>query len=257
MQGRKVFAVCAVGLALAVPLVAQAELSAEAVLDKVYGQRSAKGCWPTTDDGQSYCMKVDHADQRGTATGNRLYLLVTGEAVDAQGEAISAHALSGLVGAFVVEEHNGKAELIASDPKIPMGEFGSPPTDWKLSLLGPSDYWGWQNTTGGGNQGVFYSWYVLLAPYGNKISNLADFNASYDNTGSCGDKACERHTGSVDSTLVIDSSKNTEKVYPVQVTVTGTVKGKKLKPKTWTLPFDYKKWTYSKPKDWPLGQVDF
>ncbi len=260
MQSRKTVSILTLISALSLPILAQADLSATAVLDSVYGKHNKRqNCWLTKDENdQGYCMKIDRIDRRNTVTGSRLYILVTGEGVDEKGEPDIIPAPIGLVGAFVVEEHNGKADIIASDPKIPMGESGIPPTNWKLSLIGPSDYWGWQNTTRTGSWDIFGTWYVILAPYGHKIRDLADIIGRYENmTTFCQNDNCKRTDTLIESTLAIDTSKHSEKVYPLRITVTGTLKGKKLKPKTWTLPFNAKSWTYKEPTDWPLRYAEF
>lgn len=256
MQGQNTLAAYAILAALSVP-AAQADISAKAVLDKVYGAYNPQQkCWVTMDESeQHYCMTIDRTDKRETVTGNRLYVLATGTAVNEKGEADNAHVISGLIGAFVLEEHNGQTEIIASDPKMPMGTYGLPPTNWRLSLLGPSDYWGWQNTDGAVYQGISGSSHTLLAPYGHTIRNLAGFWADFDDSGSCcGDQNTRTN---IKTQLVIDTSKNTARVYPLRVTVTGQLNGKKLKPKTWTLPFDFKKWTYREPPNWPLTDIAF
>lgn len=246
-------------LVIVLPVSAQADMSPAAVLDKIYGkQNKQQGCWLAADgEGQRYCMKIDGSVKRATVTGKRLYLLAAGVAVDEEGKPNGSHSSPGLVGAFVLEEHHGKTEMLACDPKIQLGAFGSPPVHWKLSLLGPSDYWGWINTTGDGNQGIFVAWHTILAPYGTKIRNLAGFPASYDNTSHCTDKACERKSSSMESKLEIDTRKTQDKVFPLRVSITGIHKGKPLPPKTWPLPFDFNKWSYVAPKDWPLKDVEF
>jgi hypothetical protein len=243
---------------LALPCSAQADISPEDILDKTYGKHDKqKNCWYAMgENSQRYCMKIDQVDKRATASGKRLYLLVAGEAVDEKGEPNGAHATAGLVGAFVVEEHNGHGEIIASDAHLSIGEYGVGPTGWKLLQLGPSDYWGWQNTAGGGNQGVFGSWYSILAPYGKKIRDLGGFLASFEDSGRCTNKQCERSSSDLESKLAIDASQPNAKVYPLQITVTGKYRGKKLTPKTWTLPFDTQSWKYVQPEDWLFRKVE-
>ena len=235
---------------------AHAEVSSKQVLDKVYGRYDKKhDCWLTMDAGnnQRYCMKIDRSDKISANTGQRLYVLAVGTAVDDEGKPEEAHVLSGLVGAFVVEERNGQAEIVAADPKIQMGASGSAPTKWKLTKLGPSDYWGWQNTSGDCHQGYCGSRYSILAPYGKKIRDLAGFVATFDDAGACINKRCS----SIESKLEIDSTQINKKVFPLLITVTGIDKGKKLAPKTWTLPFNPAKWSYIEPKQWPLKERDF
>ena len=231
------------------PILVHAELSPKKVLDSVYREYDKKhSCWLTLNDEQRYCMKIDRTDKIASDTGPRLYVLMAGEAVDDQGEPNGGHATSGLVGAFIVEERHGQPEIIASNPNIQMGSFGSAPTGWKLIKLGPSDYWGWQNTDGFTNHGYTNIYCSILAPYGKKIRELAGFPEGFSDEGACITKRCT----SIDSKIEVDSTRNNEKVFPLRVTVTGKDKGRKLVPKTWTLLFDTTKWSYVEPKTWPL-----
>ena len=51
------------------------------------------------------------------------------------------------------------------------------------------------------------------------------------------------------STFSIDSRDNQQKIYPLIVTVSGTNNSKKIKPKRYIIPFDFKKWEYDVPDD--------
>jgi hypothetical protein len=235
---------------------AHAELSFKRIMDKVYdGYDQRHACWLAmeAENRQRYCMKIDRTDKVAADTGQRLYILAVGNAIDENGEFDGSHVLPGLVGAFVVEEHNDQAQIVAGDPKIQIGASGSAPTQWKFIKLGPSDYWGWQNTWGDCHQGYCGSRYAILAPYGKKIRDLAGFVSSYDDAGACLDKRCT----SIDSKLKVDSTQINEKVFPLLITVTGEDKDRKLAPKTWTFPFDLKKWSYIEPQRWPLKERDF
>lgn len=244
------------------PVCTMADLSAKAVLDKAYPTYDAKHqCWLAEDDenGQRYCMKIDRTDNITADTGSRLYILMAGEAVDDKGEPNGSHATPGLIGAFVVEEHDGKPELLASNAKIPLGANGFAPTQWKFVKLGPSDYWGWQNESGDCHQGYCGSGYSILASYGKTIRDLTSFAASFDDSGACTDteKRCEANSTSIESKLEIDASQSSEKVFQLRITVSGELHGKELTPQTWTLPFDPKQWQYTEPKDWPLKGAEF
>ena len=249
-----------VAVCLYFPLYAQADVSSRLVMDKVYsGYDKKHECWLAMDseNNQRYCMKIDRTDKITADTGERLYVLAVGDAVDDDGEPNGSHAMSGLVGAFVVEERNNKVEIVHGDPKIRMGASGSAPTKWKLTKLGPSGYWGWQNTSGDCHQGYCGSRYAILAPYGKKIRDLAGITASFDDSGACRDKRCEAQSSSIDSKLEVDSTQINAKVFPLLISVTGRDKGKKLAQKTWNIPFDPKKWSYIEPKGWPLQGADF
>lgn len=253
--------VSAAALLLSVTLPAYAEIQPRQVLDTVYkgGYDKARQCWRAFDkeNSQAYCMKLDLTRLVNTQSGPRLYLLVSGTAVDEKGEPNGAHVTSGMVGAFAVEERDGRAEIIAADALLPVGASGAAPTGWKLVQFGPNDYWGWLNEAGDCHQGYCGTRTALLAPYGRQIKDLAGFAKSYSNGGACGDDACFRKSTELESAMQIDNSVTDTKVYPLTVTVKGTNKGRKIAPKRFTLVFDAKKWSYQMPSDWPLKDADF
>lgn len=243
-----------------IPLAAQAELSSKQILNNIYKEYDQKHqCWITISEEQRYCLKIDREDHIKADTGQRLYLLMAGDAVDEQGEVNGGHVTSGLIAAFIIEEQNGKTEIIASESDIQMGSYGSAPTQWQLIKLGAGDYWGWKNTHSYGNQGIFGGRYALLAPYGKKIRDIANLPSDYTNGGACredDEKKCAQISTEIESKLSVDDSDPNAKVYPLKITVTGRVKGKELPAKTWTLPFDTKKWFYIEPADWALKDLD-
>lgn len=240
---------------------ANAELSAQSLMDKVYGGFSAKNnCWVIMngDNDQRYCMRIDRVDKIKAISGQRMYVLAVSEPIDENGEQeIGAHVTSGLVGAFVVEERNGAAEIVCGESKLSIGASGLAPRKWNFVSLGPSDYWGWQNITGDCHQGTCGTRYSILAPFGKKIRDLAGIAASFDNSGNCGDNRCSARSSVITSTLEIDSTQVREKVFPLVITVSGKKDGKKIQQKSWSMPLDFKKWSYVEPKEWPLKDVEF
>lgn len=257
---RTIASVAIAAATLYLPLAAHAELSPKKLLEKVYGGFDKKhDCWLAMDseNNQRYCMKFVRSDKISSETGQRLYVMVAGDAVDNEGTPNGSHVTAGLVGAFVVEEKNGQVEIVAGDAKIPMGASGVAPVKWKFIKLGASDYWGWQTTWGDCHQGQCGSRYSILAPSGKKIRELAGFAAEFSNGGACMDKRCEINSASIESKLEVDATRINEKVFPLEVTVSGRDKGKKIAPKTWTIPFNSAKWSYLEPKDWPLKNADF
>lgn len=238
------------------PASTTSQTIAQSVLNKVYsGYDKKHQCWLVVDNEQRYCMKIDKIDSVSTEIGDRLYVLVTGVAVNNEGESDTNHAILGLVGGFVIEQRNNRSEIIAGHPKISAGSSGTGPTEWQFVKLGPLDYWGWQNTWGDCHQGYCGTRYSILAPHNKTIKDLAGIIASFTDEGHCVDEKCNSTT--IDSNLEIDATQINEKVFPLMITVSGTNEGKKLTPKTWTIPFDTKKWSYVEPKDWPLKDREF
>lgn len=212
------------------------------LMGKVYGKYNpTNNCWDTLNsnrDSQTYCMKLYRTDKINSGAGVRYYVLALGDAVDEKGEPNGIRPTQGMVGAFVVEARNGQPELVASNPKIVMGSFGNPPTDWKFVKLGTSDYWGWQSETGTCGSGSCESLHVILAPYGKQIHDLADGLPASFGTGN------EATYETRQVKLHIDSSQSNEKVFPLLLTVTGESKGQEITPKNVKVPFDEKQWKY-------------
>lgn len=232
------------------------ELAAR-LLTAAYGAFDQRqGCWigvnkVKTDSGEwlefRYCMKLDRIDALTADSGKRLYVLAAGQAIT--GAEPVGQWTPGLVGAFVLEDHGGHTEVIAAGDRIPSGlTGGSAPSQWKPVRLGPSDYWGWQNTEGYELQGDSHSRYVLLAPFGHGIRNLAlqGIPQSRDDSGACPDDHCA--STQWQAQLKVDESGG-DSVYPLLLTVSGTDQGKDLQSRTLKLAFDRKRWSYTRPDD--------
>lgn len=242
-----------------VSIPAKAEISAENIMNQVYsGYVAKKGCWIglATKNKQYYCMKIDRNDGIIINGIKRHYIIATGIAIDENGEENGAHVTPGMVGAFVVEERNGQIKMLAGNSKMYFGPFGQPPEKWIFVKLGSDDYWGWQNTSGNAHYGITGSYYHILAPYGKSIRDIAaQLVSSYDDTQSCDeDTGCKNKLTSLTTSIEFDSTKIADKVFPLTVTVRGKYKGNEIDEKTFTIPFDEKKWEYLPPKNYFLNQ---
>ena len=227
---------------------------AKPILDEVYsGYDEAGHCWKTEAEGLAYCMELERLDRVSAPAGERLYLLTRGSTGD------GGHPTPGLSGAFVLEQQQGRWVMLAGDARMNYGAYGNAPAHWKFVKLGPSDYWGWLNTHGDMHQGYAGSWYIVLAPYGKKIKDLAGMTAEYADAGACNgdDKACEQTSSDLDSTLEIDTSRIQDKVFPLRIVVMGKDRGKTLTPQTWEFAFDEKRWNYVIPPGYLLKDKEF
>ena len=190
-------------------------LSSGRILTSIFGQFNNKySCWIYLKDFKRYCYKIDRSDEITTKNGRRSYILTTAYSIDEQGKPNGCHGCPGLIGAFVIEERDGKMNLIAGNKDIEIGSFGSAPTNWDFIKLGPNDYWGWQNTSGYMYHGIAGSDYNILAPYGKTIRELAGIPKSFNNEGHCENPSCEE---SIDSSLKIDDRSFQEKVFPLHI----------------------------------------
>ncbi len=227
----------------------------EKLLSEVYDKYlPSQKCWIATDENlQNYCMKIDSFEKVNVKGVNRLYATLAGVAVDEKGEENGSHATSGLVGVFVLEENAKQLNLIASDSKIPMGDFGNGPTKWKLVKIGPDDYYGWKNETGSMHQGYSNSFFHILAPYGAMVKDIADFSSGISDEGACAAEPCT----TLEASIEFDTSKTSEKIFPLLVSVKGKDKGVVFKDKKYNFYFDDKKWKYVEPNDYFLKDKGF
>ena len=229
----------------------------ETLLGSIYEKYSEKNkCWIALDreNNQKYCMKIDKIDKVIAGTQNRIYAILSGDAIDDEGEEESFHVLSGMIGAFVIEDIEGQLSILSSSPQIPMGSYGSAPGGWELSKIGNDNYYGWKNTTGDCHQGYCGSYYVLLAPYGKRVKDIAGIVSGYSNTGNCSE-LCK--PTSLEAKLEFDITNTTGKVFPLIDTVRGSDARKTVKKKRWVLSLNEKKWEYKTPKDYILNNRDF
>lgn len=236
----------------------EANSGLETLLGSVYGKYSEKDkCWVTLDreNNQKYCMKIDKVDKISAGNQKRIYVILSGNSIDDEGTEESFHSLSGMIGAFVIEDLEGQLSILSSSPQIPMGSSGSAPGGWELSKIGYDNYYGWKNTTGDCHQGYCGNYYVILAPYGKRVKDIAGVVSGYSNDGNCSDEPCK--STSLEARLEFDTTNTTDKVFPLVVTVSGSDAGKSIKQKKWTIPFNEKKWEYIPPKDYILNDRDF
>ncbi|WP_305823598.1 hypothetical protein [Massilia brevitalea] len=222
------------------------------LMNHVYGKQEAEhGCWISRFEGLPYCMKIVQSEIKTFSGGKRLYAIANGQAIDQQGEAMTAHAMQGLVGAFIVGETNGNPAFIAKSTTIQAGTMGTAPSEWILTELGANNNWGWRGEYGDCHQGYCGSRMMILANRAGIVQEVGGIPIAYDDTGACGD--CEGKSSSMTSTVrVSDVPENTE-FYHLLVAVTGTSNGEEL-ANEWTLAFDNAKGTYITPADWPLDK---
>lgn len=232
--------------------------AAARLMNHIYGkQEAANGCWMSRFEGLPYCMKIVQAEIKALGSGKRLYTLATGQAIDRQGEAITAHAMQGLVGAFIVGERNGKAVLMAQSTTIQAGTMGTAPSEWTLTELGANNNWGWRGEYGDCHQGYCGTRMVILAHRAGTVQELGQIPIAYDNSGACGDDDCTDKASTLEATVQFSKQPEDAEFFDLLVTVSGASDGTALPPKVWTLPFDSVKQTYTEPSDWPLADRDF
>jgi hypothetical protein len=221
------------------------------LLNKVYSNYdNNRKCWVFKDTYYYYCMKITKSNIIHTKSGKRNYLVLTSNALDESGKEAGIHTFGGAVGLFIIKLKNTK--LLAAEPNISLGMWGWAPEKWNLIKLGSSDYWGWQTIFHQNYSGYGATRSFIFAPYGKGIKELTNIVLDYGDGGVMYSNGVEGSTEIV-TKIKVDKSQVSKRVFPLKVKVTGKLNGKKLKVKTWTLPFNTRKWQYIKPKHWPLS----
>jgi hypothetical protein len=140
--------------------------------------------------------------------------------------------------------------MISQSEDYMAGNGGVAARDRRLLRLGPNDYYGWVTIETFGDSGCHGSSYLILAPHGNYIREVADIPEHSDNGGNCStDAGC---LISFDARMRVEPSKAVA-VYPLAITYWGTAPHATLHKTKVLIPFDSGQWTYMNPqiRNWP------
>ena len=210
-------------------------------------------------DTSDYYMNVARIDRIDSAdylaersydgAGHKYYVLLTGHGVP------RCRACTGMFGAFVFEWQNGQWEVTSSAPHVLDGTSGEPATSWRPIRLDNADFWGWiAHHSGGSWHGHHYKWAKIHAPHKDKIIPVFKWTTTYNYAGTWYQNRPEgkQHPEETDLEMDIhlDYPPENANIYSLKATISGKVKGKKIKPKTFTIPFDEKEWKYKPPKEY-------
>lgn len=227
------------------------------LMNHIYGKQDKRGCWMSMFEALPYCMKLAQAEIKTLDSGKRLYAIATGQALEQNGEPMIVHTMPGLVGAFIVGETDGKAAIVAQSTNLQVGTMGTAPLKWTMMELGTNNNWGWHGEFDDCHQGYCGTRMIILANRAGIVQEVGDVPTEYDDTGACGDEACASKSSTLKSTVNVGDAPQNADFFNLLVTVTGTSNGKVLESKTWTLPFDSAKHTYTAPEDWPFADREF
>ena len=229
------------------------------LLDASYaGYSASQACWIAYDAEQRrFCMTPARVDHLEAGDSQRTYVLLSGRRVDEDNEDNAAHADSGLVGAFVIEDGDDTPHVLAGNPAMPTGTMGAAPTDWDWLALGPDNYWGWTTTWGDCHQGYCGAHMDILAPYGKTIRNLGGFAVASDNSGACADADCEARTRTLEADVHVNTERTGARVFPLIVTVRGNRGLQPITDDKTVFEFDAHSWKYQVPEGWILEDADF
>lgn len=219
----------------------------EQVMSKFYGNfdKSAK-CWVgKSSEGASFCMKVSGVN----FVNQQTYILAVGDHMGTLNDS-AAHADSGNVGAFLIEEAVDGAKVVAAGPFNAVGSSGYAPQDWTFVQLGEKTR-GWIGEGGGTFQGYTTGVLTVLMPVGRKIVDASKIVTLHDDSGACTTTKCTTLQALVNP----DRDQAGVPYFNLLLTVKGTKDGKPYPVKQFVARFDAAKGEYVVPKGWPISGI--
>lgn len=151
---------------------------------KKFNEKSS--CWIRVSSSGKYCVNLQIVTSKPTNTGRLLYVTESGSLMENDGTLNQTHVVSGIVSLFLVEEANGKFQVVASSDEIANGAYGTP-NEADTYRAGNDGQLGFILTNGDMHQGYAGSTLSLFLQNGKKIVEVATLNTSYGNEGACGD----------------------------------------------------------------------
>ena len=237
------------GVAIALLMLPSAQaqnmIRTDAIMSKLYGpfDKNAK-CWVgKSPEGNLYCMKVSSLH----FVNQQIYLLAVGDSMSTLTQGGAAHAESGNVGGFVLEDASDGIRVVAAGPFNQLGSFGAAPQDWRFVALN-STVRGWIGESGGTFQGYSSSAMTLLTPIRRKVVDVTPkIFVSMDDSGACVKSTCT----TLEATASLEESNAPYR--NLVLTVKGSKDGKTYPLKQFVSRFDAAKGVYSAPKGWPIS----
>ncbi len=236
---------------------AMAGSSVNSILKQYYPTKY-KGCMGVIVDDTGYCMQIDKQKTVDTKYGKRHYVVVSGTASfdKTYQEMAGYHAINGLVGMFVLKPDGNGWKIESAKAKMYAGSYGNGLKKWTLHRFA-TNTWGFLNEHSDAHQGFSGSHFVILTPNGRGGIDESWIGASFnDDSGlsECGERGkpvCD----SIGATIKINRSRKVNGRYPLDLTVTGVMNGKKYNHKTYQAV--YSKQGYQMPKNYPLEDIDY
>lgn len=202
------------------------------------------------DDGSKenvrYCIDYKTQQIVQTASGERLYLLVSGSDMGRTWAWADA-----LVGMFILKpQGNGWAVEIAK-PFISVGVNGNSVQDWSLHEFAPNTYGFLATHEYGMNGGLALADFVILTPKGNTIidSHIPSF-LNTEATLNCGNKCDD-----IKASIKINRQTTVNGFYPLDLTLNGRLNKKLHKNQKYRITYTNK--GYVAPKSYPLNNSGF
>ena len=242
---------------------AYADISSEAIsatteiLNKSYDSYNSRfNCWLTTSGqfDQTYCMKPVSMKRAKTEDGEIIFLLATGGAINPDtGEDDPMHASGGLVGMFNYKVTSSGYKMIAMLSHEEMGSWSTPPSiedgSAKFLQIGPTR-WGWLFETGYTNQGYTDVGATIYSVEDHAIKPILTIATGHSDEGAFGKTDI---VGEISVDAAGNSGYSSQSEYfPINVTVSGKLNGRKVQKKKYTFRYDENKRKYIPPKGYPI-----
>ncbi len=191
------------------------------------------------------------ANKVKTPYGERLYVVARG---DAQGDG-TCHACPGLVGAFLLENHDGRLEMIAGSKDLREGSFGNA-SDIKVRFqqLGNDALYGWVLEASYLEQGDLIERYYILMPKGKTIGFVGDLPKYEDDSDSLECSQPPNNCFKVKYDLTFDTSNGAaQQPYPIVLQRSGTKGNRTIALRRFQIDFDKGRGEYTVPEELAPG----
>ncbi|MBR7069606.1 MAG: hypothetical protein IKI30_04070 [Oxalobacter sp.] len=206
---------------------------------------SNKSCWVVqAADKTNYCMKVASVESVMTDEGEKVYLLATGESADST----KPEQEKGMVGMFAVKPENGEYKVIAQTQSE---EVQGNATEGTFVQLG-KDVYGWKIDKNVSDQGQTLAGVSFYGVQDGQVKDMGSVQTVYDDTAAAEPDAKVNRVTKLEGKVEVDKTDENAEHYPLTVTVSGEMDGKKLSPRKYAIQFSSQKGQYVPPKDYPI-----
>lgn len=169
------------------PVDASMQLAVQQMLDHHYGQHwdQPNACRRFETSEGWFCMQLMRIEPITIDRQQYLYVMSAGESYNSDGKlGENGHAQAGLGGLFVLVMTLQGWRTAAATAAITNGQWGIPQIDQlKLTQIG-AKRWGWVGRMGGsGAGGESNEQWLVYAPIGRVVKEIANLDAAHDYTG--------------------------------------------------------------------------
>ena len=204
-----------------------------------------KSCWVVQgSDKANYCMKVASVESVMTEEGEKVYLLATGEKVDGE----KPDEEKGVVGMFAVKPENGEYKVIA---QTQAEEIQGHAAEGQFVKLG-KDVYGWKIEKNASDQGQHIAGVAFYGVQNDQVKDMGSVQTVYDDTAAAEPDAKVNRVTKLEGKVEVDKTDENAEHYPLSVTVSGEMDGKKLSPRKYAIQFSSQQGQYVPPKDYPI-----